>query len=452
MRKTKKAVCKAVEARKKAEAAKVARKARQSGIVIHSPEQVREFASVAPDFCQKGAVAEEFLHKLAQHTFFSLWSHLRPQRPDGRELCDLLVIYDQSALIWQVKNLKVDASDGLARERETKVNLRQLTGAKKALLELAHSGKPLQIAESKSQKYEIPLGGIEEIFLISALLGDEQACLSGMEEDKRGDLLHVLDRKDTEILMNELDTASDFIEYFRKKEEWLRERMDKGNVRMAIPGEEDMLACYLLSGRQFPSGNPDWLLVDKHWEDFTQSEKYRRLKEESKESRRWDSLIEYAQNTTLVARSKGNRVKEHEAIVRELARPNRRQRTALSQNIVSALDEIRAQGWKCAMCLLNKLSDLPVSYYFLFMDAKSPEEREYRKECLYNGTIHAWGESRENPRAIGIAVDIHDSSDSVFAYTLLDEANLTPEDINRAREFGVKWTSGGIRKKEVEDY
>ena len=457
MKNTKKAVRKSAEARKKAEAAKVARKARHAGIVIPSSDDIRQFAPTAtiPDFRQKGAEAEEFLNQLVGRTFFSLWSYPSPRLPNGNELCDLLVIYDQSAIIWQAKSLKADASTKLARKRETEKNLRQLMGAKKAFLTLARSGGILKIAEPNFGEIEIRPNDLKEVFLISALLGDEQCYLLGVEEGKHEDILHVLDRKEVEILTTELDTASDFIEYFRKKEKWLRKQMSEKTVRMMMPGEEDLLACYLLSGKAFPTGQADWMVVDKHWDEFVQSEKYRRLKEEDKESCLWDYLIKKAQEIALAARSKGDRVQEHEAIVRELARPNRRQRTSLSQSFKSALDSTRASGEVGAMGA-NRFNNLDISFCFLFMDAKSPKEKSLRQERLGASLqiIRARDGYRENSKVVGIAADIHNDQESTYTFAFLDKPHLTAEDISRACELEsrVKWNPSRKRARKVEDY
>jgi len=61
-------------------------------------------------FREKGAKAEKIIHELSVKTFFTDWCYLNPPRPDGKELCDLLVVFDDTAVIWQIKDLKVDAN------------------------------------------------------------------------------------------------------------------------------------------------------------------------------------------------------------------------------------------------------------------------------------------------------------------------------------------------------
>ncbi|HLG30988.1 MAG TPA: hypothetical protein VI387_12330, partial [Candidatus Brocadiales bacterium] len=59
-------------------------------------------------FYLKGKNAEDLVHNLAIKTFFTDWCYLNPMLPDGKELCDLLVVFDEVAIIWMIKDLKLD--------------------------------------------------------------------------------------------------------------------------------------------------------------------------------------------------------------------------------------------------------------------------------------------------------------------------------------------------------
>ena len=76
-------------------------------------------------FYIKGQKAEKLVHDLAVKTFLTDWCYLNPKLPDGKELCDLLVVFDDIAIIWQIKDLKVNKSGkysesderGIAKDR-----------------------------------------------------------------------------------------------------------------------------------------------------------------------------------------------------------------------------------------------------------------------------------------------------------------------------------------------
>ena len=59
-------------------------------------------------FQQKGTDAEKVIHDLANKTFFVDWCYPNPKKSDGNELCDCLIVFDDTAIIWQIKDLKAD--------------------------------------------------------------------------------------------------------------------------------------------------------------------------------------------------------------------------------------------------------------------------------------------------------------------------------------------------------
>ena len=50
---------------------------------------------LSKDYFQiKGKKAEQLVQDLAQKTFLTDWCYINPTLPDGKELCDLLVVFD----------------------------------------------------------------------------------------------------------------------------------------------------------------------------------------------------------------------------------------------------------------------------------------------------------------------------------------------------------------------
>jgi hypothetical protein len=86
-------------------------------------------------FQEKGQRAEAVIHNLATNTFLTDWCYPNPKKPDGNELCDLLVVFDDIAIIWQIKDLKVD-KQGRYKKAHVQKNLRQLEGARRHLFDL----------------------------------------------------------------------------------------------------------------------------------------------------------------------------------------------------------------------------------------------------------------------------------------------------------------------------
>ncbi len=65
-------------------------------------------------FQLKGKNAEKIVHDLALKTFMIDWCYLNPMIKSGKELCDLLVVFDNIVIVWQVKDLKLDRSIGIS--------------------------------------------------------------------------------------------------------------------------------------------------------------------------------------------------------------------------------------------------------------------------------------------------------------------------------------------------
>lgn len=100
--------------------------------------------------------------------------------------------------------------------------------------------------------------------------------------------VHVLDEVSLRIVLSELDTITDFVDYLSAKEN-LTER---GVARFMEGQEEDLLAFYIHQGRRFPEG-PDLLVIgDNLWSAMIKKPEWKARKDADRESYVWDGLIE----------------------------------------------------------------------------------------------------------------------------------------------------------------
>jgi hypothetical protein len=139
-------------------------------------------------FRQKGATAEAVIHQLATKTFFTDWCYPNPKRPDGNELCDLLVVFDDTALIWQIKDLKVD-ENGRYKEAEVEKNLRQLSGARRTLFDLK---SPVMLSNPRRGAELFDPTAIKHVHLISVVMGEGEGAfpVSARVQETLGPWLH----------------------------------------------------------------------------------------------------------------------------------------------------------------------------------------------------------------------------------------------------------------------
>lgn len=323
--------------------------------------------------------------------------------PNGKEICDLLVIFDDSAIIWQIKDLKLNKNKKYNKS-DVERNLRQLSGAKRQLIDLK---TPIKLENSKRNAETFDSTRIKRVFLISVLLGEGEECFSFIDEIKNYKV-HVFTREFTEISLNELDTVRDFIEYLVAKEQFI----DSGKTLTIISGEQDFLAFYLQNDRSFQRfDKADYIVIDGDlWGNFSNTPQYNAKKEADKISYLWDSIIKRAHEGS----------KNYEKVARELARPSRFQRRYLSKTIFDAHVQAHHEK-KCDLFRRVMPGEDGVTYCFLFQD--DPEPRERRKSMLNAMCWVARGKYKENKKVLGIATEkqIRPTCSYDFAYMYFPE-------------------------------
>jgi hypothetical protein len=334
-------------------------------------------------FREKGTSAEKIIHELATRTFLTDWCYPNPKKPDGNELCDLLVVFDDTAIIWQVKNLKTDNA-GRYKKAEVEKNLRQLTGARRSLFDLK---VPLWLENPRRGRERFKPDEITSIHMISVLMGgsDEPFPFVQTVKDR---MIHVFTREFADIALLELDTVSDFCAYLRKKE-----AIDKEKAILVMGGEENLLAKYLEMGHTFSwmDDYDDIVIREDIWLRFMSLPRVQAKKSADRISYGWDSIIDRAHDGTSP---------EYERVARELARPDRFQRRVLSKSFFEAYCESRDTGK--IMRRLTAVGD--TTYCFLFMDdGTGPRER--RKAVLSMMCFVARGLRKENKKVIGVATE-----------------------------------------------
>ena len=335
-------------------------------------------------FDLKGKKAEQVLYELAARTFLTDWCYLNPRLPDGKELCDLLVVFNDVAIIWQVKDLKV-REDGKHKRAEVEKNLRQIAGARRQLFELRTA---VELENPRRGREVLDVASIRDVFLVSALLGEEEEFFTAVE-DFRNLTIHVFDAEFTRLVLKELDTVSDFVEYLRAKDRLL----DKNKSLIVIGGEQELLAVYLMNDKSFAGlEEADRVVIEEGSGAHLQGRPEYQVKRKADEtSYGWDSIIERAHE--------GSR--QYELVARELARPNRFQRRDLSKVFLDAWG--RAHNDTMHDMHRRVLVMDGSTYCFLFAD--DPEPREKRRAMLGALCLVARGRFQGNKRVLGIATE-----------------------------------------------
>jgi len=336
-------------------------------------------------FQLKGQAAEQIAHELAYGSFLTDWCYPNPVLEDGKELCDLLVVFGDVAIIWQIKSLKLRA-DGHYNSREVEKNARQAVGAARRLLDV---GRPLVLQNARRGEEEFDPATIRETFLISVLAGDGEDFLAATHS-ANGRVVHVFTADFMELALHELDTTSDFVDYLRAKEELLAH-----TKLLILGGEEELLATYLLAGRSFDSFSEATLLTieDGSWEGYQSRGDTKRKKSADEISYSWDGIIDRAHECDEAS---------YELVARELARTSRLERRILAKAMFEAAVLADKDG---VHPLFRRTLDFNGrTYAFLFMDVDE-SERDVRQRNLIAMCYAARSKFRNNSMVIGIATE-----------------------------------------------
>jgi hypothetical protein len=371
-------------------------------------------------FREKGATAEKLICELATRTFFTDWCYPNPKKPDGNELCDLLVVFDDTALIWQIKDLKTD-ENGRYKDAEVEKNVRQLGGARRTLFDLK---SPVMLSNPRRGVEKFDPSLIKHVHLISVLMGEGEGAFPFLQEFKKH-LVHGFTRDFADIAMSELDTIADFCQYLRTKES-----IDLNKVITILGGEENLLAKYIEHGRSFSwMENYDVIYIDDTvWPKISRLPQYIKKKEMDHISYGWDSMIERVHEGT----------SRYERLARELARPDRFTRRVLSEAFMEAYAEFMDSNMDSNMDMLRRQMALgDTTYCFLITnDVEHPSRR--RQNMLQAMCLVARGINSQNSRVIGIATS-RDNRNYDFIHLNMPEwtRQLEAEKTRLQSQFGI---------------
>lgn len=451
---------------------------------------------------------ESKLLHLARNSFLSLWSFpnvytdegKRGANSDGKELCDLIVVFGDDVLLFSDKNCAFPSADDLDLawnrwyRRAVEKSAKQLAGAENWITRFptrvfldAKCGKSLPVQLPPAERRRVHLiavahgasaaaiehwdsvgpGSSGSLIIDTQLVGRQHEnkpfSLGWPLANKR--FVHVFDGATLSLVLGELDTLSDFVDYLGKKQDLF----EKSGCEFLIMGEEELLAAYLTNidpetnEHRFRTFEPDHLvfLEEGYWNKLKASAAYRARAEANKISYLWDDLIEYqashmihgSSELKMTAATKGS----EEDALRVMASENRLNRRMLGESIRflrlksneklrstrSIADRRRQRVY--AMLALPYLPEQPHNEY-----------RDYRQHLLSvycEGAILRFPEAQE---ILGIAFEHYDS-DIVsvdFLYIRLNGVRLDSaeraEIEARLREEGI-WKPSAISGRVIRD-
>jgi hypothetical protein len=335
---------------------------------------------------------------ICDQAFLSLWSYPNPLKgPGKKELCDCLVVCDPDVIILSVKEIAVTESGDLGtdwerwRRKAIDASVKQIYGAERVLRTASHV-----TAKDGQKRLPLPDAAVRRVHRIAVALGGQGKVPLTYGDFGKG-FVHVLDERSFEVILGELDTITDLVQYLRAKEAFLQ---GETHVILEGGGEEDLLAVYLSNGRSFPTETDMLWLGPDLWTTFSSDLPYRRKKDADKQSYVWDRMIEEfcecEREGTLLGNSD---LDSMEQAIRTMAREDRFARRGLAR---SFLDFLKASQEASVRARLHQ-PRLGTPYVFLACPKDTP--REARVAELNLRCLVARGRIGKQPTVIGIGTE-----------------------------------------------
>ena len=373
--------------------------------------------------------SEGYLRKLCKRTFLSLWSYPNPFRDqgsstqDGKEICDLLVVFENDVIIFSDKHCEFPSSADLRLDwarwyrRAVEKSARQLWGAERwirthpdrvfldtqctkkfplSLLAPTTTFHRVVVAHGAAARCVRELGGSGSLMLDSTMTGSAHTLRSegalpfvvGQVDATQG-YVHVLDDTTLEILLETLDTVADLSAYLKKKEQFIRSA-----VALFAAGEEELLAYYLTHCNAkgeydfvFDEGVKGVVLDEGLWLDFVGSPQRAKQLEANKISYVWDDIIERTTKHFLRGTSQfltDTKLSSQELVLRFFAREPRLRRRMLMSAIVDMVKDTPADMRRLRVVPPSRSGD---PYYVLLVFPRpagmsEPRYRDGRRKYL----------------------------------------------------------------------
>lgn len=357
--------------------------------------------------------AERYLKRLCDKTFLSLWSHagiFRDQGKsgsgDGKELCDLLVVFENHVIIFSDKDCKFPNKGDLGLDwsrwfrRAVENSARQIWGAERWIREQPDR---LFLDRACTQKFPIDLPAPHQIKFYRVVVAHDvvdrcRAELGGSgslrlrpdivgsrHTDTKADVVpfaigqldpakgyvHVLDDTSLDIVLTARDTITDLVDYLSKKESLI----ENGKLAFAA-GEEDLLAYYLKclnpdDEHDFVIPPPYTTLVaeEGEWERFSSSPERLSQLRADEVSYLWDHLIEkftFHFMTGTSAFCSNPTYEDQERLFRFFAKESRFRRRMLSSELLGAFEK----GKRADHLLRLSPPQKPGQPYYVFLTLK----------------------------------------------------------------------------------
>lgn len=399
------------------------------------------------------SLSEAYLVSLAERTFLKPWTIANPFRKPGQELSDLIVPFGRDVLVFSDKACRLDLTGPLSVGWERWHRAAVLEGVKQlggAVRRLEQPGTTV-FTDSGARSplwYELAPAGERTYHLINVARphwepGVTPDAWPGLTWSDRspsvpftigplyaqGRFVHVFDGLDLDLILGQLDTLPDLVEYLSSRERTLtsntgiafreRDLLASATKTWVRTGRFEASAAALSAGEARPGA----------WESYASSDSAAHTLRENAGSYVMDRLV-HEFHCTFLAGVRSQDPSNHERAMRMLAREGRFQRRIIASALKSILDEPdQTTFWASTV---PSPTDPNVRYLWLaypkragWMSEKAQEEMVLNH--LRHHLVVAADAFQRETTFIGVAWPHASAEDNLLVLEILDAERRTPE-------------------------
>jgi hypothetical protein len=400
-------------------------------------------------------ISEKIVSDICKNSFLSFWSFPNPIRTDdNKELTDILIVNDPYVIIISVKAINIKHSGNREvdiqrwQNKAIEKSYKQIYGAERAILNFHKD----ILTFDKKYSIKFPDPDKMKVYRIGISFGRREDFPLPFGNQGKG-FIHFFDQQSFPILLKELDTITDFVDYLDAKEKFFN-----SGKNAYFKSEEDLLAIYLHRGRKFPENIDETMIQENIWEKLIQRDEFCDRKIQEKESYIWDGIIEVffrdmSQEQLLLT----NDFYEVEQALRAMSKESRFNRMSLSKIFLDFIgyyeDIIYYKKPEVESRIVQSKSG--VVYVFL-LDKHRENNREIRSNKLKLRCFAAKNMFKEDKKIVGIATEQYIkgggySFDLYYMY-LPEWSEEAIKFFDQMQKDLSYFTNPNINKKHFEEY
>lgn len=341
---------------------------------------------------------EQLISLMAQNVYFPFFCHPNPfcgNDKKGKELCDLLIVFDYSVVIISVK----DCMYAPAKTRDNKIDIGWNRWVKKAINESVSQIEGAEKYILSKRPVASCIGGpiipmphkIKHIYRIAIAFGSQGAKSIPLDSTtKNNKYVHILNEACLQVLFKEFTTIPDFLRYLDHREDLLKTRLVK------VQGEQNLIGWYLAGGCSFSKvkrlGRREMIAGPAFYEKYLASPQYVKIHNSYNYSRALDvALLEVIET----AKRDGQDYIHQYAI--PFGRLHRDERVSIAEAISDMRNEIPKDCYHSRTLHFDNNS----KYVYLVMSGPVREPREVHREQLLKfadmAFLTAYGHRKQLP-------------------------------------------------------